>query len=281
MTEDFFYVFRGGQVMEHTNFIVTFLNWLLSFDKKALILAASAIGAGFAMIAGIGPGIGQGYAAGKGAEAASMNPKTAKHATMVMLLGAGIAETSGILSLVIALILLCGNPLVGQKGDGLIIAISAIAAGIAMIAGIGPGIGQGYAAGKGAEAASMNPNGSRPSTLVMLLGSAVAQTSGIFALVVALILMYANPLVTAHKAIIVVAASTLGAGIAMVAGIGPGIGQGYAAGKGTEATGKRPHFQSSIIKTMILGQAVAQTTGIYALVISLVLMFANPLIKLL
>lgn len=267
--------------MENTNFIVTFLNWLMSFDKKALILAASAIGAGFAMIAGIGPGIGQGYAAGKGAEATSTNPKSAKQATMVMLLGAGIAETSGILALVIALILLFGNPLVAQEGDGLVIAVSAIAAGISMIAGIGPGVGQGYAAGKGAEAVSINPEGSRPSTLVMLLGSAVAQTSGIFALVIALILMYANPLVSGHGAVIVVAASTIGAGIAMVAGIGPGIGQGYAAGKGTEATGKRPQYQSSVIKTMILGQAVAQTTGIYALVIALVLMFANPLIKLL
>ncbi|QXM06711.1 ATP synthase F0 subunit C [Crassaminicella indica] len=267
--------------MENTNFIVTFLNWLLSFDKKALILGASAIGAGFAMIAGIGPGIGQGYAAGKGAEATSVNPKGSKHSTMIMLLGAGIAETSGILSLVIALILLFGNPLIKQDGDGLIIAVSAISAGIAMIAGIGPGIGQGYAAGKGCEAASINPDGSRPSTLVMLLGSAVAQTSGIFSLVIALILMYANPLVTGHQATIVVAASTLGAGIAMIAGIGPGVGQGYAAGKGTEATGRRPKYQSNIIKTMILGQAVAQTTGIYALVISLVLMFANPLVKLL
>ena len=35
---------------------------------KALILACSAVGAGLAMIAGIGPGIGQGFAAGKGAE---------------------------------------------------------------------------------------------------------------------------------------------------------------------------------------------------------------------
>ena len=36
---------------------------------EAIIRAASAVGAGLAMIAGIGPGIGQGYAAGKAAEA--------------------------------------------------------------------------------------------------------------------------------------------------------------------------------------------------------------------
>ena len=67
----------------------------------------------------------------------------------------------------------------------------------------------------------------------------------------------------------------------MIAGIGPGIGQGYAAGKGAEGVGKRPEFQSSIMKAMFVGQAVAQTTGIYALVISLVLLFANPLMNLL
>ena len=33
--------------------------------ERAIILAASAIGAGLAMIAGVGPGIGQGFAAGR------------------------------------------------------------------------------------------------------------------------------------------------------------------------------------------------------------------------
>jgi ATP synthase F0 subunit c len=61
----------------------------------------------------------------------------------------------------------------------------------------------------------------------------------------------------------------------MIAGIGPGIGQGYAAGKATEAVGKRPKLQPMVIRTMFLGQAVAQTTGIYALIISMVLMYTQ------
>ncbi|WP_334293225.1 ATP synthase F0 subunit C [Sporanaerobium hydrogeniformans] len=67
----------------------------------------------------------------------------------------------------------------------------------------------------------------------------------------------------------------MGAGLAMIAGIGPGIGQGYAAGKAAEAVGKRPKLQSVIVRTMLLGQAVAQTTGIYALVVALLLLFVN------
>jgi ATP synthase F0 subunit c len=97
---------------------------------------------------------------------------------------------------------------------------------------------------------------------------------------VALILLFGNPLVNLEGNALIIMASGIGAGLAMIAGIGPGIGQGYAAGKGTEATGKRPKMQSQIVRTMLVGQAVAQTTGIYALVIALVLLFANPLLGL-
>ena len=72
--------------------------------------------------------------------------------------------------------------------------------------------------------------------------------------------------------------SALGAGMAMIAGIGPGIGQGYAAGKGAEAVGRQPEAQGDIVRTMLLGAAVAETTGIYGLVVAMILMFANPLI---
>nr|WP_242825093.1 ATP synthase F0 subunit C [Acetobacterium woodii] len=68
----------------------------------------------------------------------------------------------------------------------------------------------------------------------------------------------------------------MASGIAMIAGIGPGTGQGYAAGKGAEAVGIRPEMKSAILRVMLLGQAVAQTTGIYALIVALILMYANP-----
>ena len=45
-----------------------------NISNEALILACSAIGAGLAMIAGIGPGVGQGIAAGHGASAVGRNP---------------------------------------------------------------------------------------------------------------------------------------------------------------------------------------------------------------
>ena len=73
-------------------------------------------------------------------------------------------------------------------------------------------------------------------------------------------------------------ASVIGAGLAMIAGIGAGIGQGIAAGKGAERVGSRPAYQGLIVRTMLLGAAVAETTGIYGLVVALILLFANPFI---
>ena len=70
--------------------------------------------------------------------------------------------------------------------------------------------------------------------------------------------------------------SALGAGMAMIAGLGPGIGEGYAAGQACSAIGRQP--QGDITRTMILGIAMAESTGIYALVIALILLFANPFV---
>ena len=67
----------------------------------------------------------------------------------------------------------------------------------------------------------------------------------------------------------------LGAGIAMIAGLGPGIGQGIAASKGAEGVGRNPDVASKIQSIMVLGIALAETTGIYALVIAILLIFVK------
>ncbi|MBQ7541469.1 MAG: ATP synthase F0 subunit C [Clostridia bacterium] len=75
---------------------------------------------------------------------------------------------------------------------------------------------------------------------------------------------------------IILAASAVGAGLAMIAGIGPGIGEGYAVGKACEAIGRQPECKSSVTSTMLLGCAVAETTGIYGFIVALLLMFVTP-----
>lgn len=72
--------------------------------------------------------------------------------------------------------------------------------------------------------------------------------------------------------------SALGAGMAMIAGLGPGIGEGYVAGQACSAIARQPEAQSDVTRTMIMGIVMAESTGIYALVIALILIFANPLV---
>jgi F-type H+-transporting ATPase subunit c len=63
----------------------------------------------------------------------------------------------------------------------------------------------------------------------------------------------------------------LGAGIAVFTGVGTGIGQGIAASKAVEAVGRQPEASGKITTTMIIGQAVAETTGLYGLIIAFIL----------
>ena len=77
---------------------------------------------------------------------------------------------------------------------------------------------------------------------------------------------------------IIRAASAIGAGLAVIAGIGPGVGQGIAAGHAASAVGRNPGAKSDVTSTMLLGQAVAETTGLYGLAVAMILMFANPLL---
>lgn len=65
----------------------------------------------------------------------------------------------------------------------------------------------------------------------------------------------------------------IGAGLAICAGLGTGIGEGYAAGKAVEAVGRNPEALSKIRSTMILGIALSETVAIYGMLIAFILIF--------
>ncbi len=75
---------------------------------------------------------------------------------------------------------------------------------------------------------------------------------------------------------IILGCCALGAGAAMIAGIGPGIGEGNAVAKACEAIGRQPECKGSVTTTMLMGCAIAETTGLYALVIAILLIFVAP-----
>ncbi len=79
----------------------------------------------------------------------------------------------------------------------------------------------------------------------------------------------------AYNADFITGLAMLGAGIAMIGGLGSGIGQGFAAGKAAEAVGRQPEASGKITTTMLVGQAMAETTGLYSLIIAFILIFTT------
>ena len=77
---------------------------------------------------------------------------------------------------------------------------------------------------------------------------------------------------------LILACSAIGAGLALIAGIGPGVGQGIAAGLAANAVGRNPGAKSDITSTMLLGQAVAETTGLFGFATAIILLFVAPLL---
>lgn len=65
----------------------------------------------------------------------------------------------------------------------------------------------------------------------------------------------------------------VGAGLAMIGGIGAGVGQGFSASKAIESVGRNPESEKTVFKFMIIGAAISETSAIYSLVISILLQF--------
>lgn len=104
------------------------------------------------------------------------------------------------------------------------------------------------------------------------------------------VLLLASPVVFAAEAIpaggesyikvIFAFGAMLGSGLAIGLGaIGAGAGIGTAASGACQAVGRNPGVQGKIMMTMLVGMAMAESIAIYALVISLVLLYANPYMR--
>jgi len=70
------------------------------------------------------------------------------------------------------------------------LAMIALAAGIAVLAGIGAGIGMGYATGKATESLARQPEAKGPITTALLIGLAFAETTAIYGFVIAILLLF-------------------------------------------------------------------------------------------
>jgi F-type H+-transporting ATPase subunit c len=68
----------------------------------------------------------------------------------------------------------------------------------------------------------------------------------------------------------------IGAGLCMgIGAIGPAIGEGNAVGKALEGMARQPEAASNLRTNLFLGCAITETTGIYSLLISFLILFAT------
>jgi F-type H+-transporting ATPase subunit c len=100
--------------------------------------------------------------------------------------------------------------------------------------------------------------------------TAVGESPAIFSLVVAVVLLFTKTedLVFLHIP------ALLGAGLCMGLGaVGCGMGEGFVAGEACDGVSKAPENAGLITRTMLIGQAVSESTAIYSLVVAILLIY--------
>ena len=164
------------------------------------------------------------------------------------------------------------------SGDDLVILSRYLGAAVAIGAGaIGAGVAWGLAAGDTTEALSIRPSYQRDLLRTMFVGGALAESSAIYALVVASLLIFVVPS-SGNKgpingADIILSAKYLGAAMAIGFGAIGAATRGTATGLAVLGIARQPFVQNTLLRTMIIGIAIAESTVIYALIISILLIF--------
>lgn len=77
----------------------------------------------------------------------------------------------------------------------------------------------------------------------------------------------------------VIAVAQLAAALVLFNGVVTTFGQAKIAAAAIESMARQPEASDSIRGAMFIGLAMAETSGIYGLLISIILLFANPLVS--
>lgn len=77
----------------------------------------------------------------------------------------------------------------------------------------------------------------------------------------------------------IIAVAHIASAIALLNGIITCVAQGKIVEKAIESIARQPEAASSITNTMFIGLAMGETSGIYGLLISIIMLFANPLVS--
>lgn len=168
-------------------------------------------------------------------------------------------------------------------------AITVTAAGLSIGLGVlVPAVGQARAATRALEAIARQPSEAGTITRNLFVGLAMIESLALYVLIVVLILLFANPLQSrvaqaakegagafwfiAGSAVAAAATITIGTMLAA-------LGQGRITGAALTAIAEQPEARDDISTTLFISLALLESLALYALIVALILLFANPLLS--
>jgi F-type H+-transporting ATPase subunit c len=166
--------------------------------------------------------------------------------------------------------------------------VSMGAAGLAIGVGVVlPALGQAQAASRAIQAIARQPREAPTITRNLFVGLAMIESQALYVLIVSLILLFANPL-AAHVpaavargglALWLLAGSAAAAALAITVGtMASALSQGRVTGAALESIAEQPGASDQISTTLFVSLALLESLALYALIVALILLFANPLV---
>lgn len=155
---------------------------------------------------------------------------------------------------------------------GILRGLAALGAGIAMLIGIGTGIGIGNATAFAVESIARQPEAAEEIVKTLVLGNKLILIAFLAAIVVAICLVLISKKPCSCDLPINRGLAALGAGIAVLGGIGAGIGIGNATALAVEGIARQPEVAETIVEVLILGSIYALIPVIAAFIIALCLL---------
>jgi len=167
-------------------------------------------------------------------------------------------------------------------------AVVVVAAGLAIAVGvIFPSLGQARAATRAMQAIARQPDEAATISRNLYVGLAMIESQALYVLIVALVLLFANPLLgrldaavaQGGPAVWLLTASAVTAGLSIAIGtMFSSIGQGRVTGAALDAIAEQPAAREQVSTTLFISLALLESLALYALIVALIVLFANPLL---
>ncbi len=240
-------------------------------NMSAYLSAGLAVGLG-----AIGSGWGIGNATVGAIRGLARQPAAQFDTFRNMLINQAFGSNASIFALLVGILLWKAGDAKLDAPDSLAQAAAFLGAGLAIgIGSFGSGIGSGLVSEEAVEACARCPSAQRRVNMMMFIGQAWSQTPCVFAFMISMLLIY---MVGGFEQLdgyadLITGAKYLGMGFAMGGGaIGPAIGIGFVGSKVCRAVSEAPEHEQKIRNAFFIGAAVSESTAVYALVVSLLLM---------